>query len=114
MFILLDYNIFIWEWYSRWRLIFRQERVEEYIKKVKKNYEKEYIVYDMETYINDELQYYIDDEDITQEYILYEEMLEEVRTRDTFLDITSYDHEHYYTYYDFEAKYYQSDLVPLL
>lgn len=101
----------------------REERVEEYIKKVKKNYDKEYIVYDMETYIQDELQYYMDDDDITLEYILYEEMFDEVRNRDFFLDIFSYDHEHYYKYYDLESKYYekwttspldpQGDIVPL-
>ena len=97
--------------------------MEEYIKKVKKNYDKEYIVYDMETYIQDELQYYMDDDDITLEYILYEEMFDEVRNRDFFLDIFSYDHEHYYKYYDLESKYYekgttspldpQVDIVPL-
>jgi hypothetical protein len=93
----------------------REERVEEYIKKVKKNYDKEYIVYDMDTYILDELQYYIDDDDITNEYILYEEMLDEVRYTDVVLDKLTYDNDNYYIYYDLESKFYQQeegDLVP--
>jgi hypothetical protein len=92
----------------------REERVEEYIKKVKKNYDKEYILYDMDTYIQDELLYYMDDDDITPQYILYEEMLEEVRYNNIIFDIFTYDHEHYYTYYDYESKYYEGDNDPLL
>ena len=89
--------------------IMREQRLEDFIKKVKKNYEKEYIVYDIDAYIEDELRYYVDEDDMTDEYILYEEMLEETRNRDIELDKLIYDNDEYYKYYDEEAKYYIED-----
>jgi len=75
---------------------------------VKKNYEKDYVSYDMQDYIEDELANYIDEEDMTENDILYEEMLEEVRNRDIELDNIMEDNEAYYIVYDAESKYYEN------
>ena len=75
---------------------------------MKKNYEKDYVSYDMQDYIEDELANYIDEEDMTENDILYEEMLEEVRNRDIELDNIMEDNEAYYIVYDAESKYYEN------
>ena len=88
----------------------REQRLDEYIKKVKKSYEKDYLVYDMEDYLEFELRDYIDEDDIDDNEVLYEEMLEETINRDYQLDIELLDGEHYYKVYDEESKYYESEM----
>jgi hypothetical protein len=55
----------------------------------------------------DELANYVDEEDMTENDILYEEMLEEVRNRDIEIDNEMVDSEKYYKIFDEEAKYYE-------
>jgi hypothetical protein len=85
----------------------RAERLDDYIKKVKKSYEKDYLLYDIDDYMIDELANYVDEEDMTIDDLLYEEMLEEVKNREIEIDNDMVDSERYYTVYDEEAKYYE-------
>jgi hypothetical protein len=103
--IVENYNKMVEANYS----IMKEQRLDDFIRKVKKNYDKEYVAYDLDTYIEDELRYYVDEEDITIEDILYEEMLEETKYREMEIDKLMDDNENYYKYYDEEAKYYMGD-----
>jgi len=103
--IVENYNKMVEANYS----IMKEQRLDDFIRKVKKNYDKEYVAYDLDTYIEDELRYYVDEEDITIEDILYDEMLEETKYREMEIDKLMDDNENYYKYYDEEAKYYMGD-----
>jgi hypothetical protein len=85
----------------------RNDRLDDYIKKIKKSYEKDYLLYDINDYMIDELANYVDEEDMTENDILYDEMLEEVRNRDIEIDNEMIDSEKYYKILDEEAKYYE-------
>jgi hypothetical protein len=79
----------------------------EFIKKVKKQYEKDYVTHDENDYINDELQYFYDEN--SEDNLLYEEMLNEVKNRHIDLNIEFYDREDYYTIYDSESPLFELD-----
>jgi hypothetical protein len=68
---------------------------------------KDYLLYDIDDYMIDELANYVDEEDMTENDILYDEMLEEVRNRDIEIDNEMIDSEKYYKILDEEAKYYE-------
>lgn len=87
----------------------REARMYECIKKIKKQYEKDYVTHDEKDYLDDELQYYMDELDNSEERILYDEMLDETRNRNNQLDIELEDPEHYYIVYDEETPYYELD-----
>jgi hypothetical protein len=84
----------------------REARLAEYIKKVKKQYERDYLVHNEADYLEDELQYFDDNNEPDETTLLYEEMLEETRNRD--LSIQFDDPDYYYDVYDEETPFYES------
>lgn len=87
----------------------KERRRWDYIKKIKKQYENDYVTYSPDDYLEHEMLYYIDEEELSQdeELALYEEMLLETKNRDVILDTELLDSEKYYTVYDEESKYYE-------
>ena len=87
----------------------KERRRWDYIKKIKKQYENDYVTYSPDDYLQHEMLYYVDEEELSQdeELALYEEMLLETKNRDVILDTELLDSEKYYTVYDEESKYYE-------
>jgi hypothetical protein len=87
----------------------KERRRWDYIKKIKKQYENDYVTYSPDDYLEHEMLYYVDEEELSQdeELALYEEMLLETKNRDVILETELLDSEKYYTVYDEESKYYE-------
>jgi len=87
----------------------KERRRWDYIKKIKKQYENDYVTYSPDDYLEHEMLYYVDEEELSQdeELALYEEMLLETKNRDVVLETELLDSEKYYTVYDEESKYYE-------
>jgi hypothetical protein len=86
----------------------REQKLEDYIKRVKKMYDRDYVTYVQNDYMDYEMLYYDDEDDMSIDKQLYEEMLEETIYRDVQLENEMYDNESYYKVYDEEAKYYDN------
>jgi hypothetical protein len=84
----------------------KETRLAEHIKKVKKLYEKDYLVHDEKDYLEEEIFSFFHQEENSEQIKLYDEMLEEIRNRD--LSIEFDDPEYYYTVYDEETPYYEA------
>jgi hypothetical protein len=91
----------------------KERRRWDYIKKIKKQYENDYVSYNPDDYLEHEMLYYVDEEELSNDEVLalYEEMLQETKNREIELDNEIYDSEKYYTVYDEESKYYEGDSI---
>ena len=92
----------------------KEKRRWDYIKKVKKQYENDYVTYSPDDYLKYEMLYYVDEEELShdEELQLYEEMLIETKNREVEINNEIYDSEKYYKYYDEESKYYEGGNIP--